>query len=43
MQRTRAALTGPVLAALEHATPEERTELQQRLLVYIAEIAVVFV
>lgn len=36
-------LAGAVLAALEHAAPKERTELQQRLLVYVAEIAIVLV
>ena len=33
-------LARPVLAALERSAPEERAELQQRLLVYVAEVAV---
>lgn len=40
---TGTALAGTVFAALEHAASKERTELQQRLLVHVAEVAVVLV
>lgn len=36
-------LACPVFAALERSTFKERTKFQQRLFIYVAQVAIVFV